>query len=255
MTDMAASQEPPATVSKAATTPPYVAWATLQSTIERMESEGEAPSRLDRSYLKNMPGGTQSRFRQACKWLGLVDEEDEPTDTLRELVNSPERRKELVASLLREHYSGPLALPTNATPQMLEETFREMGASGSDTLRKSVAFFLHACKYADIELSKQFVQPRTRRPSGAAPRRAKRRNGAATPDQSQQEVEKPKDEAPNIIRDLLTKLPPEGSKWRREKVEQWLGIAKLTFEMVYELEGEYTDSGAPGAGSPGGGLS
>lgn len=208
MTDTAVSQEAPATIARAVATPPYVAWATLQSTIERMESEGDAPSRLDRSYIKNMPGSTQARFRQACKWLGLVNDDDEPTDTLRELVHSPERRKELVAALLRERYSVPLALPSNATQQMLDEAFREIGAGTGDTLRKSVGFFLHACKYADIELSRQFVQPRTRRANGTAPRRAKRRNGNATADQSQQEVEATKDVAPNIIRDLLTKLPP-----------------------------------------------
>ena len=256
MSDPEVSHETQPSDERPASTPPYVAWATLQNAIERMESEGDAPSRLDRSYLKNMPGSTQSRFRQACRWLGLVGPDDAPTDTLRKLVHNPVVRKATVAALLRERYPGPLALPMNATQQMLEEAFREMGSAGGETGRKSIAFFLHACKYADIDVSKQFMQPRASRANGTAPRKPRRKSVTLGAEQAPADDQTPKNEAPNIIRDLLTKLPPEGSEWQREKVEQWLGIAKLTFEMVYDLKGEYSDSGGstkavpPGGGQP-----
>ncbi len=254
MIDTEASQIVSPNGERAATTPPYVGWTTLLHAIERMESEGDAPSHLDRSYLKNMPGSTQARFRQACKWLGLVDGDDVPTDTLRALVHKPDERKEIIGAMLREHYPGPLGLPMNATQKTLEEAFRDMGSTGGETGRKSIAFFLHACKYAEIELSKQFVQPRQPRGAGNGTRKPRRK--AASSGGTEPAGQTPgthANGAPNIIRDLLTKLPPEGSKWERKKVEQWLGIAKLTFEMVYELEGEYTPSEDSSSGVPPGG--
>lgn len=256
MIDSGAQTEASASGESAATTPPYVSWATVLNAIQRMEEEGDVPSRLDRSYLKNMPGSTQARFRHACRWLGLVDAHEVPTETLRALVKRPDERKSLVGTILRSRYPGPLALPSNATQQMLEEAFRDMGSAPGETARKSIAFFLHACKYAEIGLSKQFVQPRQSRAGVNGARKPRRKGAANGTESAQREPESPQNEAPNIIRDLLTKLPPEGSTWERKKVEQWLGIAKLTFEMVYELKGEYTDSGTPTTGAqPGGGPS
>ena len=253
MIDSGAQNEASANGDTAAATPPYVSWATLLNAIERMENEGDVPSRLDRSYLKNMPGSTQARFRQACRWLGLVDAQEIPTDMLRALVKKPDERKMMVGTMLRTRYAGPLALPSNATQQMLEEAFRDMGSGAGETARKSIAFFLHACKYAEIELSKQFVQPRQSRAGGNGTRKPRRKVPANNAEQTQPASDVPANEAPNIIRDLLTKLPPEGSKWERAKVEQWLGIARLTFEMVYELEGEYTNLGTSTTAVPPGG--
>lgn len=227
----------------------------MLNAIERMENEGDVPSRVDRSYIKNMPGSTQAQFRHACRWLGLVNADETPTDTLRQLVHQRDDRKELVGDLLRHYYPGPLTLPKNATQGQLEDEFREMGAGSAETLRKSVAFFLKACEYAAIDLSNQFKQPRApRNNNGAAPRRARRKNGGVQQQRSDEpEYESARNEAPNIIRDLLTKLPAEGSTWQRSKVEQWLGIARLTFEMVYDLEGEYSDQLIPGQKSGGDG--
>jgi hypothetical protein len=230
-------------------TPPYVSWTTVLNAIERMASEGETPSRLDRSYLRNMPGSTQAQFRHACRWLGFVNPDDDtPTPTLKALVADADGRPELVGRLVHQRYPGPLSLPKNATQQQLEEAFREMGATTGETLRKNVAFFLNACKYAGIELSPQFSQPRVPRGTNGSRTRKARRKGNETAVQDQPSGSSGTGDAPNIIRDLLTKLPAEGSKWQREKVEQWLGIAKLTFEMVYELDGEYSDS--KDSGSP-----
>jgi hypothetical protein len=238
----------PSTDDRPTSAPPYVSWTTVLNAIERMEGEGDVPSRLDRSYIKNMPGSTQAQFRHACRWLGLVDADDIPTDLLRMLVHKAEDRPSVVEGMLRSHYPGPLSLPRNATQQQLEEQFRELGSNSAETLRKSVAFFLHACKYAGIELSPQFMQPRAGRSTNGTGRRGRRKNAAnAAEAQAQPQPAQPPNDAPNIIRDLLTKLPPEGATWQREKVEQWLGIARLTFEMVYDLKGKYSDAPLPGS--------
>jgi hypothetical protein len=48
------------------------------------------------------------------------------------------------------------------------------------------------------------------------------------------------DHAPELIRNLLKQLPPEGSQWEKTKAKVWLTIAENTFDLVYE----WTDTGS-----------
>lgn len=221
--------------TKTTLSPPYVSWMTLQNTIERMETEGDVPSRIDRSYISNMTGTTQAQFRQACRWLGLTEPDGTPTDLLKRLVHEPNNRKVLVAELLRTRYPGPTGLPPNATQQMLEDEFRKLGSNPGETMRKGVAFFLNAAKYAELELSARFKQPK--RLSGSGTRKTARKSPEGQDAQHPPTPgPPPSTEAPALIRDLLKQLPPEGQEWQRSKAEAWLGIAALTFGMVYKLD-------------------
>src|SRR4051812_15095295 len=122
--------------------PPYVSWATLKNTIEKMAREGGVPSQVDRSYLSNVPGSTQTQLIAALKWLELIDATMKPTARLEQLDEQDEPdRKKTVEAMLEAHYPAAIALPPLATQQQLEGTFRDLGVSGS-TLRKAVAFFL-----------------------------------------------------------------------------------------------------------------
>ena len=209
--------------------PPYVPFKTLMGVVTRMEKQGAIPNRIDRSYLTGMPTGTRSQLLAAFRSLGLTEQDGRPTALLRQMVERPEKRPELFAQLLRTLYVGPLSLGTNATHQQLEDSFKPYGL-GAATQRKAIGFFLEAAKYAGFELSPLFKSPRP-----SAPRKA-RKAAKPTPEKKEAAPEAPSQndlQAPEIMRDLMKKLPPEGAQWERDKAEYWLGIARMTFNMVY----------------------
>jgi hypothetical protein len=201
-----------------------------------MEAEG-MPSRLDRSYLSNLPWSTQNHFLAACRTLKLIDEAGRPNPILISLVEKPEERPELFANILRDFYAGPMSLRGNATQAELEERFREYGLSGS-TSRKSIAFFLHAAAYAKVPLSPHFRSPRTTdRPSA---KRGKRPKPASANGAAEGETQPPAS-APSplqlhpFIEGLLRELPPDGA-WSKDKRARWLKMAELTVDMLYPVE-------------------
>jgi hypothetical protein len=227
-------QSPEASSAEVGFTAPYTSFSTLSRLIEQMAEEGGAPSRMDRSYLSKLPGGAQTIFLSSSKALGLIDEAMHPTKTLEALIDaSPEDRKVLMAELIRKNYAGPLSLGERATQQQLEEEFRKLGVSGS-TLRKSVGFFLNACKYAGISYSPNFKLPKVQsngtraKRKGADPKPA----GGGDPD-----PEPPpaggREDLPTLVQGLIEKLPAEGENWTATEAKQWLDIAKLTFPFVY----------------------
>ncbi len=92
-------------------------------------------------------------------------------------------------------------------------------------------FFLHAAQYAEIELSPLFKTPKapasgTRKPRTRRKQDPENGKGEETPPP-------PPTDAPELIQNLLKQLPPEGAEWDADKAEYWLGIARMTFNMVY----------------------
>lgn len=149
---------------------PYVSWQMIVNTADRMKTEG-VPARVDRSYLGNASGTTKAQFLAAAKALGLLDGDLKPTDTFKRFVLEPDLRPEIARSLLHQFYAPAIALGTNATQQQLEEVFREQyGISGS-TVRKAIAFYLAAAKFAKLDVSPHFSMPRTSTTTGGTRRR------------------------------------------------------------------------------------
>ncbi|MGD0741929.1 MAG: hypothetical protein ABSA31_01365 [Acidimicrobiales bacterium] len=146
--------------------PPYIAWRTLNDLILRMEKE-EPPARIDKSYLDTFSGGYQTQVLAALDALGLRNKKTaEVEERMHELVRAADtERRALVAAILREHYGAVLALGKNATQQQMVDAFREMGVSGTDTMRKVISFFLAAAKYSGVPVSKLWKTPAVR-PAG-----------------------------------------------------------------------------------------
>ena len=106
--------------------PPYISFATLLNQLERMGREG-VPARIDASYLTGMAGGTRSQFRVGMRSLGLIDAEDQATETLVRLAKNPEQRPEILAAILGSRYPNLVALNGNATRGQLEEVMANSG--------------------------------------------------------------------------------------------------------------------------------
>jgi hypothetical protein len=161
-------------------TAPYVSWGSFSNLLDRMAAEG-MPMRIDRSYLSNMAGSTQSHLLKALRELDLINDASEPTEKLKALVANTESRPERIADLVREHYADALALGANATQSMLEELFAENYNVKGSTRGKSIAFFLAAAKYGDVQVSQHFKTPKRTSSNGSGPKRRKPPKGQVQP--------------------------------------------------------------------------
>jgi Family of unknown function (DUF5343) len=138
--------------------PPYISFRTLLNLIERMADE-DVPPRIDRSFLSGLSGGYQTQVLAALRSLGLMEDDGRVTTRLQALVDQPEQRATIIGAILRERYPEAIALgEEKATQGQLEEQFKAYGISGA-TLRKAIAFFLHAANFAGIPVSPFFKTP------------------------------------------------------------------------------------------------
>lgn len=151
--------------------PPYISFKTLLGLIERMVQE-EPPARIDKSYLDNYSGGYQTQVLAALTSLRLISEEGDLSENLKDLVTAPDsRRPEVVARVIKDQYQPLLALSQNSTQQQLVDAFSELAPQVTgDTRRKAIAFFLGACQYANIPVSKHWKTPRVQAKPGSKPR-------------------------------------------------------------------------------------
>jgi len=160
--------------------PPYISFRTLLNLVERMADEG-IPPRIDRSYLSGLSGGYQTQVMAALRGLGLITDDGAVQPRLVDLVNRPAERPAVLATILQERYPEAVRLgEIKATQGQLEEAFRPYGITGA-TLRKAVAFYLHAATYAGIQVSPFFKTPSTSSEAGAARRRRPRTATRTTP--------------------------------------------------------------------------
>lgn len=175
-------------------TPPYIAFKTITTLIERMARE-EPPDRIDKSYLDNFSGGYQTQVLAALHSLRFLDSEGHLSDRLKALVKGGEpERKALVAQITREFYADVLRLGTNATQQQLLEAFSAMSPKVTgDTRRKAIAFFLNACQYGGVPVSRHWKTPRVP-PTGK--RSAATGKGGQLPKGSTDDQAETEDQAP-----------------------------------------------------------
>lgn len=152
---------------------PYTSFKTLLNFIQKLTADKAVPPRIDRSIL----GGSEGQKTQvlaALRFFGLIGDRGDVTPLLQQLVDDEKDRPRNMRALLQKHYPKATSLAeVNATTKQLEETFS--GLSG-DTLRKAMTFYLHAAKYAQHPVSKNFKIPSGFRSGGA--RKPRTSNGA-----------------------------------------------------------------------------
>jgi len=146
---------------------PYVSFKTFITALDALTQC--LPNRLDRSVWPTFSGGIQSQMLSAFRFLRLTDEKGNAQPTLRTLVEEQERRPANLATILEAQYPAIVALAReNASPKQFEDAMGEL--SSPSTLRKAVAFFLPAAKYAGVPIPKSW-QTRKKRGTGNALRR------------------------------------------------------------------------------------
>jgi hypothetical protein len=139
--------------------PPYISWATLNGLFTKL-AVGPIPPRIDKGYLDNYSGGTQSILLVTLRTLALIDTEGKVSPELVEIATDEDTRKVYLREQLDKLYPEQLGLAQeNATGQQLEESFRKWRLQGS-TLRKAIAFYLDLVKYTEAPNSPFFKVPK-----------------------------------------------------------------------------------------------
>lgn len=158
------------TDTKPTTLPAYISFKTLLDILKRMRDEGD-PTMIDRSYLDNYSGGYVSQILSSFEWLGLIRSDGRLTDKMKTLIRgSDQEQKEMMAQILLEKYPKIFELgESNTTHKQFEDALRELGPKG-ETLRKAGAFYLHAAKFADVEVGQLWKTPPTTRKRRPTPK-------------------------------------------------------------------------------------
>lgn len=154
--------------------PPYMAFQTFWNFIDELSSH-PLPPVIDRSLMGTRSGTDQANVISTLRTFGLIDDANYVLPPLVDLADAEmDDRKVLLGDIVRKYYAAALEVADqNGTASQLDACFRDSYAVvGTDTLRKSTSFFLHASRTAGIPLSPHFKQTRG---GQGAPGQAKRR--------------------------------------------------------------------------------
>ncbi len=166
--------------------PPYFPFVTFYNTLIPWLETEEIPLRFDRSFWsRKFSGSTGPLLLAGMRFLGLLDGET-PQPELYNLVKAKgEQRKACLAGIVKESYKTvDFDTLSRATPNMLNEAISEYGLTGS-SLRKAIAFFINACKVADIPISNPLrnkARIRQTKASGATKKSTVRKGNKKTKD-------------------------------------------------------------------------
>jgi len=136
--------------------PPYVSFVTLTNFVEKLRKLESLPGKIDRSQhvAFKLSGSTAAQLHSALIFIGLLDEQDRPTEKLRKLVSS-EGTEACWRTLFEETYRDILARPDispdRATLGQLEEEFRSVyGVRAASVLEKCLTFYIRMAEEAGI---------------------------------------------------------------------------------------------------------
>lgn len=142
--------------------PPFLSFTTLTNFLDQFV-DSTVPSHIDKSiFPTSMSGGNQVYLQNALKYLGLVSENNVPSDEFHALVAAKEQDKARIWSeILHREYAFLLKdiELDRATTRIVVDKFKEVGMGG-DTIRKAMTFFLHAAKAAKMTVSPHIKAPR-----------------------------------------------------------------------------------------------
>lgn len=164
--------------------PPYLSHKTFSNFIQSLKTG--VPARIDRSVMGSLSGTAQAHLLHALRYLNLIDAEATPTERLHQLATAQDAEKpKILREILTSSYKfiGECNLDLGkCTSKQLEEAFAKTGAS-SETLRKTLSFYLGVAKEAGMQLSPYLKRARKPRGTGQRTRgAAARATQTPTPD-------------------------------------------------------------------------
>ncbi len=170
-------------VAESHVSPPYVPFKTLDGFVSLMRSKG-LPHQIDRSVMPKMSGIMQKQLLQALRFLGLVNESDEVTDAMKQLVGAtePDAIRKKFATIVESSYARILGgvNVASATYKQLADRFRDEGKVDGDTLTKSIRFYLKALSSAGLAHSSHLLMRQKRTTTAKKSLTGQRPKGSGT---------------------------------------------------------------------------
>jgi hypothetical protein len=170
----------------AKTAPPYAAFATFRTFIDKM-TDSVVPTSVDRNVLASFSGSSRLALVPGLKFLGLLEGDDnKTTDRLRTLVEARTGGegpwKAELHSLLQDAYRDIIAGVDleRGTASDLETAFKQNARVEGSVQKKAIRFFLYGLKEAGVTVSPHMTG---RRVGGSVSNgRKPRRRKPAVPD-------------------------------------------------------------------------
>jgi hypothetical protein len=167
--------------------PPYMSYETLVNFFDKKIGDNPVPPRIDTQFLDNYAGSVRPLLVATLKTLGMLDDNSQVLEPLRQAVHGPDGRKAVLRSWAEPFYAEQIALgKRHATAQMLWETFSKQGGLHGSTLRRAVIFYLALAKDIGLPVSAHFKSPKAPPANQKPPRTppaagAPAESGALTP--------------------------------------------------------------------------
>ncbi len=137
--------------------PPYISAATFFNALASLVEHG-VPQQIDRSVLSKFSGGVQRQLILAFSYLGLIDDEDRPTERLKSYEKADvERRKTILQELIQQHFPRQVSILPDGTLQQLQSSFSEFEIEPS-VRAKCIAFLLNTAKRIGLPVGKHIAK-------------------------------------------------------------------------------------------------
>jgi len=193
-----------------------------------------------------MSGAAQSQVTTALRYMGMISENNIPTQMMRRYVTGEEsERKAALSEMLMAAYpfilEGEFRLST-ATASQLREAFAANTSATGETLGRCMAFFKDAAQDAGFNVSPFILQKKQRTPG------VKKR--IAAPNRAEKPAERPaKEIAPVhhaplpaafpaqsslLLFGLFQRLPKPQTVWPKDERERWVQTLNNVLLLEYQ---------------------
>lgn len=199
--------------------------------------ERNLPERIDSEYLRVavIPDGTITRTLVAIRFLGLINEANEPTEPLKSIhTSTDEEYQKILSGLIHESYKDIFNVvdPSKDSQDRILNVFKRYKPASQRN--RMVIFFLGMCREAGIPtldipkarpMTERLSKPSMKRGSEKLENSALKRGRGSIPI-----IESDINPALNV---LIRSLPEPGKSLSPERLKQWLDMAGATLRFIY----------------------
>lgn len=224
----------PASTALPALPPPAIPFRSFKVALAALRDLGAMPDQLDRSVWTNKLVSRDRRETvEACRFLGLIDQESRPTESLEALVAALDtnRWSGELRKVLERSYQPLLACSISAlTAGGMMRTFRTLYRTPGETTRKSCNFFVHAAREAALEIGPFLLtNSRSRWVDG---QRVDFKEGPTPRGSVARSIEAAHAEALNA---LVSKFPAYDAEWSDDVKRLWFSALE---NLIQRLDGD-----------------
>lgn len=214
--------------------PPAIPFRSFKVALAALRDLGAMPDQLDRSVWTNKLVSRDRRETvEACRFLGLIDQDSRPTGSLEALVAAldTDRWSGELRKVLEQSYQPLLACSISAlTAGGMMRTFRTLYRTPGETTRKSCNFFVHAAREAALEIGPFLLtNSRSRWIDG---QRVDFKEGSTPRTSGARSIEAAHAEALNA---LVSKFPAYDAEWSDDVKRLWFSALD---NLIQRLDGD-----------------